>query len=109
VQKVCSHFAILKSGELIHQGLVEDVSKGKSTVELVAKGDEVYNLLQNNGDVQKVEKEGDHYSVTLSDGVGAEEMNKYLFNNGVIISHLLTKRKSLEKQFLEILKETENA
>jgi len=103
VQKVCSHFAILKSGELIHQGLVEDVSKGKNTVEIVAGGDEVYNLLQNNSDVEKVEKQGDHYSITLSDGVGAEEMNKYLFENGVIISHLLTKRKSLEKQFLEIL------
>jgi ABC-type multidrug transport system ATPase subunit len=32
VQKVCSHFAILRKGNLIHTGPVEEVSKGKETI-----------------------------------------------------------------------------
>lgn len=109
VQKVCSHFAVLKSGKLIHHGLVEDVSKGKNTVEIIASEDSVYNLLQNNKDVEKVEKTGDQYTLTLADGIGAGEINQFLFENGISVSHLITKKKSLEKQFLEILKESDNA
>ena len=37
------------------------------------------------------------------------ELNAYLFEKGVTASHLLTKRKSLEKQFLELLAESDHA
>src|SRR5690606_36528240 len=36
VQKVCTHFAVLKRGNMIHTGPVADVGKGAETVEVNA-------------------------------------------------------------------------
>lgn len=108
VQKVCSHFAVLKNGKKIFSGLVEDVSKGINIVELASGDEKTYNVLQNNKDVSHVVKNGDIYTVTLSDGTDARKLNEYLIKNNIIVSHLVTQKKSLEKQFLEILADSED-
>jgi ABC-2 type transport system ATP-binding protein len=52
-------------------------------------------------------QEGNTYTIKLNDGLSSTDINKYLFENGIVASHLVTLRKSLEKQFLEILEESE--
>jgi ABC-type multidrug transport system ATPase subunit len=37
VQKVCTHFAVLKKGTMVHTGPVDDVGKGAETVEVHAE------------------------------------------------------------------------
>jgi ABC-2 type transport system ATP-binding protein len=39
----------------------------------------------------------------MRNGYKSKDLNQFLFEKGVIVSHLVTKKKSLEKQFLEIL------
>ena len=49
VQKVCSHFAILRKGNLIHSGPVEEVSKGTETIEVRADVERLNELLMKFG------------------------------------------------------------
>ena len=51
-------------------------------------------------------EEKDKYIVKLEEGKDAKDINKLLIDKGIVASHLFTVRKSLEKQFLEVLKES---
>jgi ABC-2 type transport system ATP-binding protein len=42
----------------------------------------------------------------MQEGFHSKDLNKFLFEKGIIATHLVTKKKSLEKMFLEILSET---
>jgi ABC-type multidrug transport system ATPase subunit len=105
VQKVCSHFAILRKGNLIHCGPVEEVSKGTETIEVRAEAERLNELLMKFGGTSSVARENGYYQVTLHDNFHGKDLNKFLFENGVVADHLVTKKKSLEKMFLEILAE----
>ena len=105
VQKVCSHFAILRKGNLIHCGPVEEVTKGTETIEVRADGERLNELLMTFGGTSSVARENGYYQVTLRDNFHGKDLNKFLFENGVVADHLVTKKRSLEKMFLEILAE----
>lgn len=109
VQKVCTHFCVLKKGNLIHVGSVDEVSKGASSVELMADDANIKEVLTSYDKALKVEKEGNRYLVNLEDGTTAADLNAFLFSKGISVSHLVTQRKSLEKQFLELLAVSDNA
>ena len=109
VQKVCTHFCVLKKGNLIHVGSVDEVSKGASSVELMADDESIKEVLSGYDKALKVEKEGNRYIVNLEDGITASDLNAFLFSKGISVSHLVTQRKSLEKQFLELLATSDNA
>lgn len=103
VQKVCTHFAVLKRGNLIHTGPVDDVGKGAETVEVNAEASNLGELLMTFSGTSSVNRENGSFHVALRDGFRSGDLNRFLFENGVTASHLVTKKKSLEKQFLEIL------
>ncbi|MCB0487179.1 MAG: ATP-binding cassette domain-containing protein [Cyclobacteriaceae bacterium] len=105
VQKVCTHFAVLKKGNMVHSGPVEEVSGGIETVEVKADI-EIEDVLRNFSGMSSLHRENGSYQVTLKDGLKSQDLNKFLFDQGIIASHLVAKRKSLEKQFLEILAES---
>jgi ABC-type multidrug transport system ATPase subunit len=105
VQKVCSHFAILRKGNLIHTGPVEEVGKGKETIEVRADTERLNELLMKFGGTSSLARENGYYAVTLHDNFRSKDLNQFLFENGVVVDHLVTKKKSLEKMFLEILAE----
>ncbi len=102
VQKVCTHFAVLKKGNMVYSGPVEDVSKGAETVEVKADVD-IVGVLENFSGASSVVRENGYFEVTLTEGKKSQDLNKFLFDMGITASHLVTKKKSLEKQFLEIL------
>lgn len=105
VQKVCTHFAVLRKGKLMHSGPVDDVGKGEETVEVMAYHDDLGVLLQEFVGSGTIKKENGIFQVMMKDGFHSQDLNKFLFEKGIITSHLITKKKSLEKQFLEILSE----
>ena len=107
VQKVCSHFAILRRGNLVHVGPVDDVGKGEETVEVMAYHDDLGILLSEFEGTASVKRENGQFVVKMKDGFRSHDINKFLFQKGIVASHLNTQRKSLEKQFLEILAEEE--
>jgi len=105
VQKVCTHFAVLRKGKLMHSGPVDDVGKGEETVEVMAFHNDFPVLLQEFVGSGAIKKENGVFQVMMKDGYHSEDLNKFLFEKGIVTSHLITKKKSLEKQFLEILSE----
>ncbi len=103
VQKVCTHFCVLKRGNLIYSGLVSMVGEGRETVEVFADTPEFQKLLTNFEGANSVSRENGRYVVAMREGYDSGALNRFLFSQGVVASHLVTQRKSLEKQFLEIL------
>lgn len=109
VQKVCTHFAILRKGNMVYSGPVDDVGKGEETVEVQAFHDDLPIILEAFPGAATVKKEGNGYVVKMKEGFHSLELNRYLFEKGIVASHLVTQKKSLEKQFLEILAEADHA
>ncbi len=103
VQKVCTHFAVLKRGTLVHIGPVGDVGKGEETVEVSAEVENLNELLLAFAGTSSIDRENGSYHVVMREGFHSKDLNKFLFEKGVVASHLLTKKKTLEKQFIEIL------
>jgi len=52
--------------------------------------------------VVQVEIMDDYVQVISGDGITATQLNRYCFDNGIVLSRLNMKRKSLESTFLEI-------
>lgn len=106
VQKVCTHFAVLKKGNMVHVGPVNEVSRGAETVEVNAEVENLSEVLLKFSGTASINRENGFFQVTLRDDFRGKDLNKFLFDQGIIANHLVTKKKSLEKMFLEILSET---
>lgn len=105
VQKVCTHFAVLKKGTMVHFGPVDEVGSGSESVEVSADVENLNELLLAFSGTSTLTRDNGLYQVSLREGFNSKDINKYLFDKGVTASHIVTKKKSLEKQFLEILAE----
>jgi ABC-type multidrug transport system ATPase subunit len=105
VQKVCSHFAVLKKGNLVHSGPVDEVGKGAEIVEVNAEVPNFSELLMTFPGASSVNRENGCYQVTLRESFHSKDLNTFLVEKGVVANHLITKKRSLEKMFLEILSE----
>ena len=103
VQKVCSHFAVLKKGDLVHCGPVDEVGNASETIEVMADVPNLGELLLSFAGTSSLNRENGSFEVALYDGFKSKDLNSFLFEKGVVASHLVTKKKTLEKQFLEIL------
>lgn len=109
VQRVCTHFAVLRRGQLVHTGPVGDVGHGEETVEVIAFHDDLGHILLQFPGSMSVNRSNGPFEVKLRDGFSSGDLNKFLFEKGIVATHLLTQKKSLEKQFLEILAEAPNS
>jgi ABC-2 type transport system ATP-binding protein len=103
VQKVCTHFSVLKKGHLVHAGPVDEVGTGTETVEVFADIANLNEVLMAFSGTSSLNRENGTFQVSMRDGFHSKDLNQFLFEKGVVVSHLVTKKKSLEKQFLEIL------
>lgn len=106
VQKVCTHFAILKRGNMVHTGPIGDVGAGAETVEVNAEVENLNEVLLGFSGTASVNRENGVYQVTMRDGFHGKDLNRFLFDKNIVATHLVTRKKSLEKQFLEILAES---
>ncbi len=104
VEKVCTHAAILKTGNLITTGPVEDILMDEDVVELSAKDlSRLASLF--NGKAQKIEVDDKTGTVQLTFSKGTtqlEEINQYCFDNGIVLSQLVIRKKRLEARFFEL-------
>jgi len=104
VEKVCTHVAILKRGELITTGHVNDVLVDDDIVEIGADNMDalaaaVYNYRQ---DI-KVTRDENKIQLILPKGTAKlDEINSYCFSKDIVLNHLLFKKKRLEAKFFEL-------
>ncbi len=103
VEKVCSHVAIIKKGTLLVQGKVDEILCNEDMLELKADDmDELHRVMKEYPVIADIKKELDKYVVKLSRKLSNGEINSYFFSKGIALTHLASKKKNLEMQFLEM-------
>ncbi len=105
VEKVCTHVAVLKEGELLASGRVDELLGGDQAF-MISASDEgrLEELLVRAGIAKTCDKKGDGLVITCDGSISASDLNKFAFENDIILSKLLSVKKSLESQFLELVK-----
>jgi len=105
VEKVCSHVAILKSGELIANGRVGELLTSEDIVYVQSENqDELFALLQFAEMVSRVSRIEDDITVVLKKPFTPVELNKFCSEKGFVLSKIMLRKQSLEAQFLELVK-----
>lgn len=103
VEKVCTHVVIIRKGEKLYSGPVDQLNASYGFLELKAADNEkLHNLLQAHPSVGKISTKGEILVAFLKEPLEAESLNKYLFENGLILSQLVKRKESLEEQFLQL-------
>ena len=106
VEKVCTHVAVLTRGVLRAEGPVSTILSPKDQVMVGAPDTaRVQEVLQQLPFVESFRQERDLVHLTLQDGYSSMDVNKAMFEAGVVLAQLTVRRKSLEAQFLEIIKQ----
>ena len=103
VEKICSNVAIIKQGKLLAAGAVGSILGEEPIVEAGAAGIEaLFQLLSNSRLIRKITRIENRLSLELAPGGTPEELNRFAFDHGIVLDHLVSKRQSLEMEFLEI-------
>jgi ABC-2 type transport system ATP-binding protein len=102
VEKVCTHVAILKLGELITQGSVLEVLNDEDWIELGCADNEALLLaLQSSGLCKQVRLQN-LIIATPNKDVSIEVLSKWCFEHQFVLNHLVRRKRSLESKFIEI-------
>lgn len=104
VEKVCTHVAILKTGELLTTGPVQEVLQGEDVVEAGAADLALLaEVLQYFSPQITVSKVSNTIQFPLPLGQAKlDEINQYCFSKGITLNHLILKKKRLETRFFEL-------
>jgi ABC-2 type transport system ATP-binding protein len=104
VEKVCTHAAILKTGNLITTGNVEEIMMDEDVVELSAADMNALNrVLQTFGKKIIPDEKTNTVQIVFPKGTAKmEEINKHCFDNGVVLTQLVLRKKRLEARFFEL-------
>jgi len=106
VEKICSHVAILKKGELLADGPVKELLAEDEIIEISCNNnDELRKKLKGSILVKEIEAENGLLILTLNEKVSPAEINSFAFTNKLVVHHMLSRKRSLESQFLELVKE----
>ena len=103
VEKVCTHVAILKKGTLITTGDVNDVLVDDDLVEISAADmNALSSVIKNYSNNIKITRDGNLLHLILPKGTAKlDDINNYCFSKGIVLNHLLFKKKRLEAKFFE--------
>jgi ABC-2 type transport system ATP-binding protein len=105
VEKVCSHVIVLRNGKSLYSGEVNGMTNSKPYFELSAADmTSLKAALQQIGGMTIGTQHGDVVRVDYEGNMTPESLNRMLFDKGVVLSHLIKKKNSLETQFLELVK-----
>jgi ABC-2 type transport system ATP-binding protein len=103
VEKVCSHVAILKSGELIASGKVSELSGKDNQVEVAAENmDALERAAKELSGLRQLKREKEKMILSFINPVNAGEVNRHFFEKGITLTTLSQRRSTLESMFLEI-------
>jgi len=103
VEKVCSHVLVLRFGEILYNGKVDEMSNKSGYFELQSNDSQkLIEVLKNHPELETAKENEGKIIVYFKTQIDAMELNKYLFDKGIILNHLVKRKLSLEEQFLEL-------
>lgn len=109
VERTCTHVSIVRKGRVVGTGTVAEIVGGEITAVVRAEDDEALRAaLEAFPEATSVRASGDGLVVALaSDDLAA--LNRYLAGQGIYVSHLARRHRSLEDAFMDLTGEDEGA
>lgn len=104
VEKVCTHAAILKTGNLIMTGNVDEIMMDEDLVELSAANlSALADVIRQISNKVMVDEKAQTVQIILPKGTAKmDEINQFCFNHGVVLTQLVLRKKKLEARFFEL-------
>lgn len=103
VEKICSHVAIIKKGQLLATGPVGSIINSDITVELASNDMHLLkSFLAGIPMVKSLHMLDKFIEITVDQNEDFAILNKLAFDNGIILTHFVGRKKRLETEFLEI-------
>jgi ABC-2 type transport system ATP-binding protein len=104
VEKVCTHAAILMTGVLLTTGQVDEILLDDDVIELSAADiNALADLLKQSNTNVIVDNKSNTVHITFPKGTAKlDEINRFCFDNGITLTHLILKKKKLETRFFEL-------
>ena len=104
VEKVCTHVAILKQGNLVASGNVNEIFIHEDIVEVSAANlDLLEDALADIPGIIRKKRENGSIELFYPHGQAKlDAINQFCFNKGIALSHLQLQKKSLESKFFEL-------
>ena len=104
VEKVCSHVVVIRKGVKLYAGRVDEMTASNGLFELKVETneDKLMTILEEHPAIGKISKDHETIIATLNSEISSTEINEFLFKNGIILSHLVKRKPSLEQQFLDL-------
>ena len=102
VEKVCTHVVVIKNGTKLYSGRVDEMSNSFGIIEIGAN--DLLGLskaLQSLG-FSKISQEKNILRIILEQELNANDLNKQMFEKGIVLNHLVKKNTSLEEKFIEL-------
>ncbi|MBT0609046.1 ABC transporter ATP-binding protein [Aequorivita echinoideorum] len=106
VEKVCSHVVILRKGVSLYSGSVDAMNASHGFLTMQSNSmDALEQALEGNSKFGNIKRDGEYLIAYLNQPMDAAEVNRFLFEKGITLSHLVKRKESLEEQFLELTKQ----
>lgn len=109
VEKVCSHVIILRKGEKLYSGRVDGMLASYGFFELKSEDmEKLATTLRSNSNFGEIKQENGLITAFLKEEMDSKSLNESLFKEGIVLSHLVKRKESLEEQFLTLTKNQSN-
>ena len=79
-------------------------SNGLFELRVETNEDKLLAALEKHSAFDKISKDHETIIATLNSEVSSAEINEFLFKKGIVLSHLVKRKPSLEQQFLDLTK-----
>lgn len=109
VEKVCTHAIILRKGHMIYSGRVDQMIASHGYFELKTKNmEQLLSYLEQNDDFSSIKQENGLITAFLSKPMEPSSFNQLMFEQNIVLSHLIWRKESLEEQFLSLTNNSAN-
>ena len=103
VEKVCSHVVIIRKGIKLYSGPVDEMNASHGFFELKSNQNSILKeWLSKQDNFKSFKEEGDKIIAFLAHELDEESLNRQLFKEGIVLTHLVKRKESLEEQFLQL-------
>lgn len=103
VEKVCSHVLVLRKGEILYSGPVAGMSNSNAIIEVQSHDlNALKKVLENHPKIESIKDEEGKLIISSVTNIDPSDLNKFLMEHNIFLTHLVKRNHSLEEQFLEL-------
>ncbi len=103
VEKVCTHVVVLRKGVKLYSGRVDEMISSYGFFEVKCNNqNELVSFLENHKCFGNIKIQNDLITAFLEEPLKSDDFNKQVFEKGIILTHLVQRKESLEEQFLKL-------